>query len=99
MPPAAPTVEIRASKRRRKWVAAHWEGDTIVVVVPQRMSKRDRQSYADELASKLLAARDKRRPTDQQLTRRATELSAQHLDGRAVASAVTWSSRQRHQWG
>lgn len=98
-PPAAPAVEIRASKRRRKWVAAHWEGDTIVVVVPQRMSKRDRQSYADQLAAKLVADRDKRRPTDEQLTRRAAELSALHLDGRAVPSAVTWSSRQRQQWG
>jgi predicted metal-dependent hydrolase len=99
VPPAQPAVEIRASKRRRKWVAAHWEGDTIVVVVPQRMSKRDRQAYADELAAKLVTERAKRRPTDERLTLRASELSARYLDGRAVASAVTWSSRQRHQWG
>jgi predicted metal-dependent hydrolase len=98
-PPPAPTVEIRASKRRRKWVAAHWEGDTIVVSVPQRMSKRDRQSYADDLAAKLIAERDKRRPTDEQLSARAAELSALYFDGRAVPSAVTWSPRQRHQWG
>jgi predicted metal-dependent hydrolase len=99
VPLAQPAVEIRASKRRRKWVAAHWEGDTIVVVVPQRLSKRDRQAYADELAAKLVAERAKRRPTDQRLSLRASELSARYLDGRAVASAVTWSSRQRQQWG
>jgi hypothetical protein len=94
-----PVVEIRVSARRRKWVAAHWEGETIVVLVPQRMAKRDRQSYADELSARLLADRDRRRPTDEKLTRRATELSTRYLDGLAIPSAVTWSSRQTQSWG
>lgn len=98
-PAPEPVVEIRVSPRRRKWVAAHWEGDTIVVLVPPRLSKRERQSHADVLAARLLADRHKRRPTDDQLTRRAVELSVRYLDGRAVPSAVTWSSRQRHRWG
>jgi predicted metal-dependent hydrolase len=94
-----PEVEIRVSTRRRKSVAAHWEGERIVVIVPQRMSKRERQSYADELAGRLMADRERRRPTDERLTQRAVELSARYLDGRAVPAAVTWSSRQQHRWG
>ena len=94
-----PAVEIRVSTRRRKWVAAHWEGDRIVVIVPQRMAKRDRQAHADELAARLVADRERSRPTDERLTRRAAELSAQYFDGLATPAAVTWSSRQRHRWG
>jgi hypothetical protein len=94
-----PRVEIRTSTRRRKTVAAHWEADTIVVIVPHRMPKRDRQAYADELAARLVASRAKQRPSDAALTERALALSRRYLDGRAVPAAVTWSSRQRSRWG
>jgi predicted metal-dependent hydrolase len=96
---AEPRVEIRTSTRRHKTIAAHWEGDTIVVTVPHRLPKRDRQAYADELVAKLVADRTRSRPTDAALTERAAVLSHRYLDGRAVASAVTWSSRQRRRWG
>ena len=97
--PPEPEVEIRVSPRRRKWVAAHWEGDRIVVLVPQRMSKRERLAHAAQLSAQLVADRQRSRPTDDELTRRALELSARYLDGRAQPAAVTWSSRQRHRWG
>lgn len=98
-PSSDPRVEIRPSARRRKTVEAHWEGDTIVVAVPQRLPKRARQAYADELAAKLVAARAEARPSDDELLARATELSARYLDGDAVPASVTWSSRQRTRWG
>ena len=94
-----PAIEIRASTRRRKSIAAHWEGETIVVVVPHRLPKRDQRLYADELAAKLIAERDRTRPTDAALTARAAALSSQYLDGRAVPASVSWSSRQHNQWG
>jgi predicted metal-dependent hydrolase len=94
-----PDVEIRTSARRRKTVAAHWEGDDIVVVVPHRMPRRDRQAYADDLAARLIAGRTRSRPTDEALTSRARELSETYLDGRAVPASVTWSSRQQSRWG
>jgi predicted metal-dependent hydrolase len=93
-----PPVEIRTSTRRRKTVAAHWEGDTIVVVVPHRLSKRERQTYADDLATRLVAGRARSRPTDERLTERAAALSALYLDGLAPPTAVTWSSRQHTRW-
>ena len=97
--PDGPPVEIRTSTRRRKTIAAHWEGDTIVVVVPQRLSRADRQAYADDLVAKLVASRARTRPTDEALLSRAAALSARYLDGRAVPVSVTWSARQGSRWG
>jgi predicted metal-dependent hydrolase len=98
-PEPGPEVEIRPSTRRRKTVAAHWEGDRIVVVVPHRMAVRDRREYADHLVAKLLAARAQSRPSDEELLERARLLSRRHLDGRAEPRSVRWSSRQRSRWG
>jgi len=98
-PSGKPEVEIRVSDRRRKSVAAMWEGDRIVVVVPRRMAKRDRQVYADELAQKLIKARDKRRPTDTELHARAAYLSRTYLQAKAKPTAVQWSTRQNTRWG
>ncbi|MDP1794208.1 MAG: M48 family metallopeptidase [Acidimicrobiales bacterium] len=94
-----PVVEIRVSERRRKTVAAYWEGPRIVVLVPKRLAKRDRQAYADELAAKLIANRNKTRPTDSGLHERAMYLSRTFLGGEAVPTAVQWSTRQMHRWG
>lgn len=94
-----PRIEIRVSARRRKTIAAHWEGETIVVVVPQRLSKKDRLVYAEELSAKLIAGRDRSRPTDEALTARAAALSARYLGGAAVPASVTWTARQQAQWG
>jgi predicted metal-dependent hydrolase len=98
-PEPRPQVEIRTSTRRRKTVDAHWEGDTIVVVVPQRLPKRDRQHYADELAARLIKARRATHPTDEALTERARGLARRYLDGAVTPTAVRWSSRQRTRWG
>lgn len=98
-PDAQPVVEIRVSDRRRKTVAAFWEGERIVVVVPRRMATRDRQTYADELAGKLVAARHKNRPTDDALHKRAVHLSSAYLKSAAKPTSVQWSSRQHSRWG
>ena len=94
-----PRVEIRVSERRRKTITAFWEGDDIVVLVPPRLSKRDRQIYADELSKKLIAERDKRRPTDDSLHQRARHLSRVYLNGKAKPTSVRWSTRQNSRWG
>ncbi|MBA2609056.1 MAG: M48 family metallopeptidase [Actinobacteria bacterium] len=96
---APPTVEIRVSDRRRKTIAAHWEGDRIVVVVPRRLSKADRKIYADELSKKLIASREKQRPTDEALHTRAVHLSRVYLKNQAKPSSVQWSTRQNSRWG
>ena len=94
-----PAVEIRVSDRRRKTVAAFWEGDTVVIVVPRRLPKKDRQAYADELAAKLIASREKQRPTDAELHKRAAYLSRAYLNNLAKPTSVQWSTRQNTRWG
>jgi predicted metal-dependent hydrolase len=98
-PADQPPVEIRASRRRRKTVAAFWEGDTIVVAVPHWMPEHDRLAFVDQLVPKLVAERERCRPTDAALTERAIALSQRYLGGRALPTAVTWTSRQHMRWG
>jgi predicted metal-dependent hydrolase len=97
--PDAPEIELRISQRRRKTVAAYWEGDRIVIVFPQRVPKRDRQAYVDELAAKLIAGRAKDRPTDADLHKRAAYLSRTYLKNQAKPTSVVWSTRQHARWG
>jgi predicted metal-dependent hydrolase len=94
-----PDVEIRVSQRRRKTVAAYWEGDRIVIVFPQRVPKRERQAYVDELSAKLIASRAKSRPTDTELHARAAHLSRTYLNNLARPTSVQWSTRQQARWG
>jgi predicted metal-dependent hydrolase len=96
---AAPDVEIRVSQRRRKTVTAYWEGERIVVVFPQRVPKRERQAYVEELSAKLIASRAKSRPTDGELHERAAFLSRTYLNGAARPTSVQWSTRQLARWG
>jgi len=98
-PGAGPEVEIRVSQRRRKTVAAYWEGERIVIVVPPRMTKREQREYADELSNKLIADREKHRPTDAALHKRAAHLSRVYLRNQAKPTSVVWSSRQMQRWG
>lgn len=100
--PVAPTaidIEVRVSARRKKTVAAYWEGERIVVVFPQRVPKRERQAYVDELAAKLIAGRAKSRPTDTELHERAAFLSRTYLKNVAQPTSVQWSTRQHARWG
>ncbi len=98
-PRDAPEIEVRVSQRRRKTVAAHWEGERIVIVFPPRVAKRDRQAYVDELAAKLIAGRAKGRPTDAELHKRAAHLSRTYLKNEAKPTSVVWSTRQHARWG
>lgn len=97
--PEEPDIEVRVSARRRKTVAAYWEGERIVIVFPQRVPKRERQAYVDELAAKLIAGRSKSRPTDAELHKRAVYLSRTYLRSAANPTSVQWSTRQRARWG
>ncbi|HVT78183.1 MAG TPA: SprT-like domain-containing protein [Acidimicrobiales bacterium] len=98
-PLSRPDIEVRVSTKRRKTVAAYWEGERIVIVFPQRVPKRDRQAYVDELAAKLIAGRAKARPTDAELHARAAYLSRTYLHNAARPMSVQWSTRQNSRWG
>ena len=97
-PNVTPEVEIRASARRRKTGVAFWEAGHVVVVVPERMSRATRDSFADQLVKQLLERTGRRHASDAGLAARAAALADHYLDG-IRPSSIRWSSRQQRRWG
>ena len=77
----APRVEVRRSARRRRTVTAFRERDTIVVLIPQRMSTADERVFVDDMVQRVLAreARAVGARSDAELMARARRLATEHL--------------------
>lgn len=95
----APQVEVRRSKRRRRTVSAYREGDRIVVLIPASMSRAQEAEWVDAMVARLERSERRRRPSDDQLMRRATELSDEYLGGLARPDSVRWVDNQNSRWG
>ena len=50
-----PKVEVRRSSRRKRTVTAYRELDTIVVLIPGRMSAGEEQKWVDQMVRRVLA--------------------------------------------
>jgi len=102
IPVAEPRVEVRRSKRRQRTVTAYRNGDTLVVLIPARLSKAEEAHWVAEMQSKLLRGDTKRKQpakaSDEALLRRCAELSERHLRGRAVPTSVRWVRPMRTRW-
>ena len=85
----APRVEVRRSARRRRTVTAFRERDTIVVLIPQRMSRADERVFVDDMVQRVLAreARARGARSDAELLARARQLAAE-LPGRRPRSGA-----------
>ena len=92
-------VEVRRSKRRRRTVSAYREGDRIVVLIPASLSRRQEAEWVETMVARVERAEARRRPSDDDLVRRATTLSETWLEGRAVPATVRWVDNQRSRWG
>ena len=90
-------VEVRRSTKRRKTIEAYRKGDTIIVAIPARMSKREEERVVAEMVSKL--GKDDLRLTSIELMSRALELNTLYLGDKATPSSVEWSSRMERIWG
>ena len=90
-------VEVRRSTKRRKTIEAYRKGDTIIVAIPARMSKREEERVVAEMVSKL--GKDDLRLTSTELMSRALELNTLYLGDKATPSRVEWSSRMERIWG
>lgn len=97
----SPRVEVRRSSRRRRTVTAYREQDTIVVLLPQRMTKADEQVFVADMVRKVLAreARTRAPRGDAELTARARALAARYLEPVPDPTAVTWVTNQQSRWG
>ena len=102
---SGPRVEVRRSSRRTRTVTAYRERDTIVVLIPQRMSKADEQSFVRDMVGRVLAreARTLAPRSDKALVARAHELAAAYLapalDDMPEPAGVFWVTNQQQRWG
>lgn len=96
---ADPAVEVVRSSRRRRTVAAHREGDKIVVSVPARISRAEEAKWVALMVQRVLAGERRLRPSDDELLSRARELSERYLGGRAVPDSVRWVDNMASRWG
>jgi predicted metal-dependent hydrolase len=92
-------VEVRRSKRRRRTVSAYRDGERIVVLIPASMSRAQEAEWVQTMVARLERSEARRRPSDDELMRRAVRLSDDYLGGLAVPESVRWVDNQRTRWG
>ncbi|MBC6451478.1 M48 metallopeptidase family protein [Actinokineospora xionganensis] len=99
---AEPSVEVRRSKRRTRTVTAYREGDTLIVQIPARLSKKEEAHWVAEMQRRLLRTETRRRSpartSDAALLARCGELSDRYFDGRCHPSGVRWVPPMRTRW-
>jgi predicted metal-dependent hydrolase len=94
-------VEVRRSARRRRTVSAYRDGERIVVMIPGRFTRAEEAEWVAKMVARLDTGtqRGRRRgTTDTALARRAAELSASYLGGRARPVTVRWVGTMRTRW-
>ncbi len=94
-----PAVEVRRSTRRRRTVSAYQDGDTVVVLMPARMSADEEVHWVQVMVDRLARRNRRGLGSDGDLSRRAAELSERYLDGLAAPATVRWVDNQRTRWG
>jgi predicted metal-dependent hydrolase len=102
---SGPRVEVRRSSRRTRTATAYRERDTIVVLIPQRMSKADEHTYVRDMVQKLLAREEQASAPrgDEALVARAHQLTRTYLapavDHMPEPAGVFWVTNQQQRWG
>lgn len=92
-------IEVRRSTRRKKTISAEILGDTLVVSIPERMSRAEEQEWVAKMAERM--AERKRRDrlnNDGDLKRHADRLADLYLDG-VRCSDIAWVDNQKSRWG
>jgi hypothetical protein len=96
---AGPEVEVRRSRRRRRTVSAYRDGNRIVVMIPASLTRAEEADWINTMVARLERAERRRRPSDEVLLQRASELSDRYLGGLAVPESVRWVDNQKSRWG
>jgi predicted metal-dependent hydrolase len=92
-------VEVRRSRRRRRTVSAYREAGRTVVLIPARFTRAEEQQWVTTMLERLAKGERRRRPSDDQLAARASELSRRHLGGLAKPTSIRWVTNQSSRWG
>lgn len=92
-------VEVRRSRRRKKTISAEILGDTLVVSIPERMSRAEELEWVTKMSQRMSERKRKDRlNSDGALGRRAVELGDRYLDGIRCTS-IEWVDNQKSRWG
>jgi predicted metal-dependent hydrolase len=94
-----PEVEVRRSHRRTRTVSAYRKDGKVIVMIPARFTRAEESEWVDTMLGKLARSDQRGRRTDEQLMRRARELSREYLRGRALPASVRWVSNMTTRWG
>jgi predicted metal-dependent hydrolase len=92
-------VDVRRSAKRTRTVSAYREGDTIVVMIPARLTRAEEREWVETMVARVTKAERRRRPSDDALLTRARILSDRYLEGRCTPSSVRWVDNQLNRWG
>jgi predicted metal-dependent hydrolase len=99
---AEPHVEVRRSRRRNRTVSAYREGDTVVVLLPARMTRAEEQHWVAEMLARLQRSETRRRSparaSDTALLTRCRQLASRHLRGKVEPTSVRWVPPMRTRW-
>lgn len=94
-----PEVEVRRSARRTRTVSAYRKDGKVIVMIPARFTRAEESEWVDAMLTKLERSEQRTRRTDDQLMRRARELSREYLDGKARANSIRWVDNMTSRWG
>jgi predicted metal-dependent hydrolase len=92
-------VEVRRSPRRTRTVSAYRKDGKVIVLIPARFTRAEEAHWVDTMLGRLERSEQRGRRTDDQLMRRARELSREYLHGRARPASVRWVSNMTTRWG
>lgn len=95
-------IEVRRSARRRRTVSAYRDGDTLVVLIPARMSRAEERRWVVEMQRKLQRTESKRASpgsrSDEALLLRCAELAARYFGDSVKPAGVRWVPPMRTRW-
>jgi predicted metal-dependent hydrolase len=96
-------VEVRRSQRRRRTVNARMEGDTLIVMIPAKMTRAEEKHWVAEMQRKLLRRIETLpalpvKASDEALLSRCAQLAAKYLDDDATPASVRWVPPMRTRW-
>lgn len=98
--PAIAAVEIRRSSKRKRTIAAKLEGDTLIVYLPERMSRAEEAAWVEKMRKRMEARERKERLNSSgDLEIRAAELNRRYFDGQLRWRSVEYVTNQSSRYG
>jgi predicted metal-dependent hydrolase len=94
-----PDVEVRRSARRTRTVSAYRKDGKVIVMIPARFTRAEESEWVDAMLEKLERSEQKSRRTDEQLMKRAKELSKLYLHGKVAPTSIRWVDNMVSRWG